>query len=122
MQESLCKSVWLYAFQSEGSNEEWAVQQICDHLETVDLKNDRIVVKSIQDHLAFEMSSETACVRASDHGTAVENPAVGQSDTNATMERAIQDVQGQVRTLTAVREQNFSSAVRLGSPMVPLLV
>ena len=46
MQESPCKSVWAYAVQSNGGSQDWAVQQICDDLETVGLKNDRIVVKS----------------------------------------------------------------------------
>ena len=46
MQESLCKSVWAYAVDTKGSMEEWMVQQAIEDLETVGLKNERLVLKS----------------------------------------------------------------------------
>ena len=48
MQESECKSVWSYAVEHKGASEEWAVHQICEDLETIGLKNDRIIVKDDQ--------------------------------------------------------------------------
>ena len=98
------------------------VQQIYDDLETVGLKNDRIVVKSDQENSVADMSREIARIRGSDYGTAVENSSVGQSDTNATVESAIQDVHGQARTLRAALEQRMSSAVGLDMPILPWMV
>ena len=48
MQESLTKSVWAYAVASKGAKENWMVDQVMEDLETVGLRNDRIVLKSDQ--------------------------------------------------------------------------
>ena len=45
MQESECRSVWSYAVDRKGASEERAIHQICEDLETVGLKDDRIIMK-----------------------------------------------------------------------------
>ena len=58
MQESLCKSVWAYAVESKGAMEEWMVQQVCDDIETVGLKNERLVLKSDQESSIVDVMKE----------------------------------------------------------------
>ena len=79
MQESMCSSVWAYAVESKGATEEWAVHQICEDLETVGLKNDRIIVKSDQEVSIIDMSKQIATSRASEFGTGIDNSKVGDS-------------------------------------------
>ena len=55
MQDSLTKSVWSYAVESKGSMEEWMVQQACEDLETIGLKNERIVFKSDQEPAVLDV-------------------------------------------------------------------
>ena len=99
MQESQSRSVWAYCVQSKGASEEWVIEQIAEDLDTVGLKNDRIVLKTDQEPAAQEVSRAVARTRATDYGTTIESSAVGESNTNASIERAIQDVQAQIRTM-----------------------
>ena len=115
MQESLCRSVWAYAVEHKGSSEAWVIDQIAEDLDTVGLRNDRIIVKSDQETSANDIAREIAKCRASKHGTALDNSHVGDSNTNGTIERAIQDVEGQVRTLRSALENRLSAPVRLSS-------
>ena len=48
MQASQCRSVWAYAVEHKGSGAEWVTAQAVEDLETIGLKNDRIVLKSDQ--------------------------------------------------------------------------
>ena len=56
MQESHSQSVWAYRVDSKGASETWVVEQIAEDLDTVGLRNDRIVVKSDQEASAQELS------------------------------------------------------------------
>ena len=60
--------------------------------------------------------------RESDFGTAIEQSAVGESDANATIEKAIQDVEGQIRTMRAALEMRVLEKIKLKDPIVPWLV
>ena len=44
MQESQCQSVWAYLVEHKGSREDWVSAQIVEDLETVGLRNDRVVL------------------------------------------------------------------------------
>ena len=70
MQESECRSVWAYAVGHKGSTEDWATDQICEDLDTVGLRNDRIIVKSDQEtsanDIARERDTKTPSVRVWD--------------------------------------------------------
>ena len=104
MQESECRSVWAYAVEHKGSSEPWVVDQIAEDLDTVGLRNDRIIIKSDQETSANDIAREVSKCRASTYGTAVENSAVGDSNSNGTIERAIQDVEAQCRTMRSALE------------------
>ena len=122
MQESQCTSVWSYAVSHKGSSEEWVVHQVCEDLETVGLRNERVIAKSDQENSAVDVVREVAKLRSTVFGTAIENSAVGESNTNATIERAVQDVGAQCRTLRAALEERIGARVRLDHPVVPWLI
>ena len=58
MQQSECRSVWAYVVEHKGSTEAWAVDQICKDLDTVGLRNDRIIIKSDQESSANDIARE----------------------------------------------------------------
>ena len=122
MQESLCRSVWAYTVEHKGSSEALVIDQIAEDLDRVGLRNERILVKSDQETSANDIAREIAKIRASEYGTALDNSHVGDSNTNGTIERAIQDVEGQVRTLRSALEHLLSAPVQLSSPIVPWLI
>ena len=106
----------------QGASEAWAIDQIVEDLDTVGLRNDRIVVKSDQEASAQEVSRAIARSRETDYGTAIEASAVGESDTNASVERAIQDVQAQVRTLRSALEERIATRVRVNATIVNWMI
>ena len=122
MQESECRSVWAYAVDRKDATKAWMVYQLCEDLETVGLKNDRIIAKTDQEASASDVAKEVARQRVSLFGTAGDNSSVGESDTNGTIERAIQDVNGQCRTLRSALEDRIKTVVRLKSHIVPWLI
>ena len=99
MQESFIKSVWAYAVESKGSMEEWMVQQACEDLETIGLKNERVVLKSDQEPAMVDVLKEIQKKRECDFGSALDNSRVGDSDSNGTIENAIGSFEGVARTL-----------------------
>ena len=122
MQESQCRSVWAYSVEHKGSSEAWVIDQIAEDLDTVGLRNDRIIIKSDQEASANDIANEVSKCRASTYGTAIENSAVGDSNSNGTVERAIQDVEAQCRAMRSALEERLAVPVKLDSPVVPWLV
>ena len=88
----------------KGATETWAIEHICEDLATIGLQNDRIVAKSDQERAIVDMAHGIARIRSPDFGTGIDNSAVGDSDSNGTIEKAIQDVEGMCRTLKAALE------------------
>ena len=122
MQESECRSVWAYQVKHKGASETWVIDQIAEDLETVGLQNDRVIVKSDQEPSASEVARAIAQCRSANVGTAVENSNVADSDSNATIERAIQDVEGQVRTLRSALEERIGMKIMLTAKIVPWMI
>ena len=122
MQESECRSVWSYAVESKGASEAWVVGQVCEDLETVGLQNDRVIAKSDNEPSVVELAKEIARQREGKFGTALDNSAVGDSDSNGIIERAIQDVEGQCRTMRSALEARVGTKVSLRSPIAPWLI
>ena len=60
MQESECRSVWAYVVQHKGASEEWVIDQIVEDLDTIGLRNDKIVIKSDQESSAADVSRAIA--------------------------------------------------------------
>ena len=97
MQESECDSVWSYEVDHKGSTEAWVIDQICEDLETVGLRNERVIVKTDQETSANDIAREVAKNRSEEYGTGLDNSAVGASDTNATVERAVRHISNEDR-------------------------
>ena len=55
VQESESRSVWAYEVQHKGASETWVIEQIVEDLDTIGLRNDRIVIKSDQEPSATEV-------------------------------------------------------------------
>ena len=122
MQESLSKSVWAYAVESKGPMEEWMVQQACEDLETVGLKNERIVLKSDQEPAMVDVLKEIQKSRECDYGSALDNSRVGDSDSNGTIENAIGSFAGVARTLRIALEEKVNSKLSASDPIIPWLI
>lgn len=122
VQESQYRSVWSYAVESKGTADDWVPIQIMEDLETIGVKNEKIVLKSDQETAIVDLVKEIARLRESDFGTSIEHSAVGESDSNASVERAIQDVEGQIRTLKAGLEAKIAQKIRLANPIVPWMI
>ena len=90
MQESENRSVWAYGVQSKGASESWVIEQIIEDLDTVGLKNDTVVVISDQEPSAQEVLRAIARSRETEYGTSIEASSVGDSNSNGSIERAIQ--------------------------------
>ena len=121
MMETMCRSVWGYVCSAKGGSEEWLVDQIIEDMETIGLAEERIIVKTDQESSMTDIQNCIAKKRAK-HGTAIENSRVGDSNSNAKVERAIQDLEGLARTLRSDLESKTKSKIRLEDPIVPWLV
>ena len=106
MQESETRSIWSYAVERKGASEEWVIHQICEDIEIVGLKEDRIIIKDDQEPAIIDVAKQIAMNRGGRFGTALDNSRVGDSDSNGRIERAIQDVEGQCRTMRSALERN----------------
>ena len=122
LQESLAKSVWSYGVAHKGSREDWLVDQILEDLETNGLKNERIVFKSDRDNSVVDVLKEVQRRRESDFGAALETSRVGDSDSNGTIEAAIQSVEGMVRAPRFSLEEKLEIKLAVDSPVIPWLV
>ena len=122
MQESQRRSLWAYAVEHKGARDDWIANQAVEDLETVGLRSDRIVFKSDQEASVTALVEEISRQREAEFGTAAEESAVGGPDANATVERAIQDVEGQTRTLRAGLEKKIGRRIKLGHELSPWMV
>jgi hypothetical protein len=80
------------------------------------------VLKSDQETSVTALVKEIARQREAEFGTAVEESAVGEFDSNAMVERAIQDVEGQTRTVRAGLEKEIGRRIKLGDEVTPWMV
>ena len=83
---------------------------------------DRIIVKSDQEVSIIDAAKGIAEARVSQYGTALENSSVGDPDSNGTIERAVQDVEQQVRVLRAALEIRVNQKIHLSDKIVPWMV
>ena len=119
------KSVWAYPVEGKGvTAAEWLITQIIEDLDTCGLDGCRIVLKSDQEPGILEVQRTIAELRrqAHSHGTTIENSKVGDSNSNARVERAIQELGGLVRTYRAALESRLGAKIGLDHVIVPWLV
>ena len=119
------KSVWAYPVEGKGvAASEWLITQVLEDLDTCGLDGCRIILKSDQEPSILEVQNRIAELRrqAHSHGTGIENSRVGDSNSNARVERAIQEVGGLARTMKAGLESRLGIQIRLDHPTVPWIV
>ena len=122
MHESQNKSVWSYAVAHKGSREDWLIEQVLEDLETVGLRNDRVVLKSDQENAMQDVMREVQKQRQADFGTALDTSRVGDSDSNGTIEAAIQQFEGMARTIRFSMEEKLKCKLKLSDPLMVWLV
>ena len=83
-----------------------------------------MVVKSDQEASVKELQDEILRMRAKRHGaaTAVENSRLRDSNSNARVERAVQEIMGVARTLKLALAERVQTAIHLDHPIVPWFV
>ena len=103
----MCGSIWAYAVQHKGfTMAPWIRDQLIFDLNTVGLAQDqRMSMKHNEETSLVDLVKEIACVRGS-AGTALDESRVGDSNSNARAEVAVQEVKSMVRTLRSALEHN----------------
>ena len=56
--------MWCYAVDKKGASEEWVVKQICEDLETIGMREDRIVIKDDQEPSIVDVAKNIADIEA----------------------------------------------------------
>ena len=121
MKETSCSSVWAYPVAHKGATmEPWVVKQLLYDMETVGLNNERIVVKVDQEASIKELQKAIANARGGE--TALEEARVGDSNSNARIEVAVQEEDNMTRVLKSALEERIKSPIKLDHPVVPWLI
>ena len=121
MKESECKSVWAYPVMHKGAaNEPWVVKQILHDIDTIGLSKERIIMKNDQEPAIKDLRAEVA--RQRNAATAADESRVGDSNSNATIEVAVQEVENMTRTLRSSLESKIESKIKLDHLLVPWLI
>ena len=97
-----------------AANEPWVVKQILHDMDTIDLSQERIIIKHDQAPAKTELKVELARQRGA--ATASEESRVGDSNSNATIEVAVAEVENLVRTLRSSLESTAKSTQTTGPP------
>ena len=82
------------------------------------LKDDRIIVKDDPETAVIDIAEEIARNRGGRSGTAMDNSRVGDSDSK----RAIQDVEGQRRTIRSALQEKLKINMALRHAVTPWLI
>ena len=80
------------------------------------------MVKDDQETAIIDLAREVARYRGEHAGTGIKHSAVGDSDSNGTIERAIQEIEGQCRTMRSALESRIGQKITLQSPITPWLI
>ena len=90
-------------------------------METIGITNEGIILKGYQEASITDIQHEIVKARRG-HGTALEGSRVGDSNSNGKAERAIQDVEGLIRTLRSDVESKIGARIHFSDAIVPWLV
>ena len=122
MKETMGGSLWAYAVRHKGALEEpWLAKQIMFDLDTVGLANERFVAKSDQEASIAALVAELARLRAH-KGTSIEESHVGDSNSNARAEVAVQEFKGMARTVRSATERAIGAPIPITHAIVPWIV
>ena len=124
MKDSIMESVFAYAVDRKGAeNEIGLAKQMLDDLDSLGLNQSKLVVRSDQEPSVTAVKADLSRQRLeAGRGTAVEDTAVGDSNANGRVERAVQKVAGVTRTLKSALEAHLATVVGIDHPLAPWLV
>ena len=92
-----------------------------EDLETIGLTEERLVLKTDQESSITDLQKEIALAKQG-NGPAIESSMIGHSKSNGRVERAIQDVEGLIRTLRSATKEKIGVRIELSDSIVPWLV
>ena len=122
MTETLCDSVWAYVTSAKGfASDAWLPKKLHNDLTTVGMGLTRIIVKTDTEPAILDLRREMSKARG-DAPTGFEDSRVGDSNSNAKIERVIRDVKGLIRTMRADLQEKTKHRVALEDPIVPWMV
>ena len=122
MLETLCESVWTYAVHAKGVvSDPWLADKLAKDLATAGVANCGIVVKTDTEPAIVDLRNSLAASRGGTP-TAFDDSRVGDSNSNARIERLIRDVKGLIRTLRSDLQEKIGGPVNLESTVVPWIV
>ena len=119
--DSHARVYWSCPVPQKGlDNEEYAVRQTLRFLDFLGYNN--LVLKSDQEPALGAVLKKVRVHRGMDTQNMIEHSAVGDSKQNGFIERAIQQVEGQIRTLRDALESNLGIKLRTDDCVVPWMV
>ena len=106
------------------AEENWLAKQMVDDLDSLSLNRTRLIVRSDQEPSVTALKSDISRNRAAagKGGTVFEDTAVGDSNANGRVERAIQEVAGVTCTLGSALEERLGCETGIRHPLTPWLV
>ena len=122
MIETLCRSVWTYAVHAKGTSQDhWLPGKIADDLATVGVGASRVVLKTDTEAAIVELRRAIGRSRG-ESPTGYDDSKVGDSNSNALVERTIREVKGVVRTIRASLQRHLKADVKLDDTIVLWIV
>ena len=120
--ETLCDSVWAYTVAAKGvASDPWLPGVLARDLATVGVAHTRIVLKTDTEPAIVDLRRAVGDKRG-DAATGYDDSRVGDSNSNARIERTIREVKGLIRTLRSALAERTQTAVSLEDAVVPWMV
>ena len=121
--ESLCDGVWTYAVRGKGVVAEPLLPpRIAEDLSTVGMGSSRMVLKTDTEAAIIDVRKAIGRIRGSDAPTTFDDSRVGDSNSNAKIERTIREVKGLIRTLRSSLSSSIKAHIGIKSPILPWIV
>ena len=111
---STCSTV----VENKGGGCAWAVKRITNFVDG--LGHGKIIFKSDNEHSIVDVWDAVRIARTAQ--TVAENSPTGESQANGVAERAVQDVQGVLRTLKAALERRLGIRLKASDLVMPWMV
>ena len=118
--DSKSKATFAHVVDHKGASDAWVAKRVVADIEDLGHKEVMITMKSDQEPSMIELQREVTRLRGA--GTVPENSPVGESASNGMVERHIQRVQGQARTLMDGLEAKIQKKLSKDHPIYPWII
>ena len=115
------KTVFSHVVPCKGTSQQYPIAQSVDDIEQ--LGHAKLILKSDQEPAILDLR-DTIIARCKEKKISIipENSPTGESQSNGVIERAIQDVEGMIRTLKDQLECSYNLHLESGHPVLSWLV